>query len=442
MSRLLLCGAIIVALWSASVLSMTVFSDPPEAHMLLRSRRANSFLEELKPASKERECIEEICDFEEAREIFQTREATLEFWTVYSDGNQCNSNMCVHGACVDLFQAYACRCNPGYEGKYCDQPQTATNCSVDNGGCDHECSESVDGLLRSCSCVSGYQLHDNSRRCEPKGLSSCGQLLISRSSYSKPMDGLLPWMVGGEVGKKGESPWQVLLLNARGRFHCGGVLIDESWVLTAAHCLDSSLRFSVRLGDYERLRVEGTEVTLRVLKTFRHPNYDSRTVDNDIALMRLETPAPLSQYIVPVCLPGHDMAERVLHLNGTLTVVTGWGKDDLDSAHYSSALNVIKVPLVDHDICAHQMSLNISNNVLCAGILGQKTDACEGDSGGPMVTLYRDTWFLIGLVSWGEGCGQEDKLGIYTKVSNYNEWIHRVRDEWDKAHHPQEPPSV
>ncbi|XP_035526847.1 vitamin K-dependent protein C [Morone saxatilis] len=442
MSHLVLCVSVIVTLWSASVLSLSVFSDPPKAHMLLRSRRANSFLEEMKPASMERECVEEKCDFEEAREIFQTREATLEFWTVYTDGNQCNSNMCVHGACVDLYQAYACRCDRGYEGKYCDQPQTATNCSVDNGGCDHECSESTDGLTRTCSCVSGYKLHDNSRKCEPKGPSSCGQLLIGRSSYTKPLDGLLPWMVGGEVGKKGESPWQVLLLNARGRFHCGGVLIDERWVLTAAHCLDNSLRFRVRLGDYERHKDEGTEMTLRVTKVYKHPDYDSRTVDNDIALLLLENPARLSQYIVPVCLPGHEMAERVLHLNGTLTVVSGWGKDDLDSTHFSSALNVIKVPLADRDVCIRQMSHNISNNVLCAGILGQRKDACEGDSGGPMVTLYRDTWFLIGLVSWGEGCGREDKLGIYTKVSNYNEWINKVREEWDKGQHPQATPSV
>ncbi|CAJ1073065.1 vitamin K-dependent protein C [Xyrichtys novacula] len=435
MSRLL-CLSVILALWSASVISMSVFSDPPEAHMLLRTRRANSFLEELKPGSMERECVEEICDFEEAREIFQVREATLEFWTVYSDGNQCRSNLCVHGRCVDLYQDYACRCEPGYEGKYCEHPQTATNCSVDNGGCDHDCTESEDGKSRSCSCVDGYKLLSNSKTCEAKGRLSCGQLLIYRSSYSGPIVGPMPWTVGGEVGKRGESPWQVLLLNARGRFQCGGVLIDESWVLTAAHCLEDNLRFRVRLGDYERTRDEGSEVTLKVIQTFRHPNYDRLTVDNDIALMRLETPAPFSDYILPVCLPGREMAERVLHLNGTQTVVTGWGKDDTENGHISSALNVIKVPLVDRETCSHQMSNNISTNMLCAGILGKSIDACEGDSGGPMVTLYRDTWFLVGLVSWGERCGLVDKLGIYTKVSNYNQWIKEVQEEWDKTHHP------
>lgn len=172
-------------------------------------------------------------------------------------------------------------------------------------------------------------------------------------------------------------------------------------------------------------------------KTFKHPNYyNGQTVDNDIALMRLENPAPFSEFILPICVPGSEMAKRVLHQNGTITVVTGWGKDD--SNRYSSALNVIKVPLVTHSVCNSHMSHNVSDNFLCAGILGQRKDACEGDSGGPMVTLYRNTWFLVGLVSWGEGCGMEDKLGIYTKVSNYNEWINSIREEWDKTHHPPE----
>ncbi|KAM3605143.1 uncharacterized protein V6R79_021365 [Siganus canaliculatus] len=439
MSRLLVYAAVIVALWSASALSVSVFSDPAQAHMLLRSRRANSFLEELKPPSKERECVEERCDFEEAREIFQTREATLEFWTVYTDGNQCHTHKCINGTCEDKHQGYVCRCLPGYEGQFCDHVQTANNCSVDNGDCDHDCQDGEGGLRRSCSCVRGYKLQDDGRKCQPIGRSSCGQLLIDRTPYSVPSDGLMPWMIGGEVGKKGESPWQVLLLNPRGRFHCGGVLIDENWVMTAAHCLSNNLKFRVRLGDYERYKFEGDEVTLKVVKAIPHPNFlhTSELVDNDIALLRLETPAPLSNYIVPVCLPGRRLAEQVLHLNGTVTVVTGWGRESLNSSRYSSALNVIEIPLVDREICTQKMINRISDNVLCAGILGQSVDACDGDSGGPMVVLYRDTWFLVGLVSWGEGCGQLDKLGIYTKVSNYYEWIDQVREDWDRSHPPQ-----
>lgn len=185
-------------------------------------------------------------------------------------------------------------------------------------------------------------------------------------------------------------------------------------------------------GDYERLRGEGTEVTLKVAKTFKHPDYDRRSADNDISLLRLDTPAPLSDYIVPVCLPGPRLAQE-LQRNGTMTVVSGWGKEDLQSSRFSSALNVIKVPLVDSEVCQRQMNHNISANMICAGVVGQRMDACEGDSGGPMVTLYRHTWFLLGLVSWGEGCGDLDKLGVYTKVSNYLDWIEQVQEGWDKS---------
>ncbi|KAJ8357853.1 hypothetical protein SKAU_G00206470 [Synaphobranchus kaupii] len=430
MGQTLFCISVLVALWSTRVIGMSVFYSGPQANAVLRTKRANSFLEELKPASKERECVEEVCDFEEACEIFQTREATIEFWTVYTDGNQCEKNPCVNGTCVDQFQSYACKCNPGFEGRNCDQSSTASNCTLDNGDCDHVCREREDGKSRFCSCLPGYRLQDDSRTCLPSEVYACGQLVAPRVSDNKPKVGLQPWLVGGEVGKKGESPWQVLVLNELGRFHCGGVLIDQYWVLTAAHCLEKSTRFSVRLGDYERFKFEGTEMTIPVEEAISHPNYNTDTVDNDIALLRLHQPTHYSQYIVPVCLPDRALAEQVLHRNGTRTIVTGWGKQDELKKHYTSALSFISIPLVGHAQCARSMENNVTQNVLCAGKLGQREDACEGDSGGPMVTRHRGTWYVIGLVSWGEGCGRREKLGIYTKVSNYMEWIDSVRSGW------------
>ncbi|KAL6468287.1 hypothetical protein MHYP_G00239640 [Metynnis hypsauchen] len=384
---------LLISLWAATALSMSVFYSSPKAHMLLRTKRANSFLEEIKPPSLERECMEEQCDFEEAREIFQTRESTLEFWTRYVE-------------------------------------TTSFNCSVNNGDCNQDCLERKDKTGRFCSCIPGYQLHENAKNCTPKSQDSCGQILIAKSAIStKPRPILQPWLVGAEVGRKGESPWQALILNAKGKFHCGGVLIDESWILTAAHCLETSLRFSVRLGDYLRFKKEDSEVTIPVSKIVSHPKYNPVTVDNDIALLRLATPVKFTDYILPACLPSRSLAERVLHLNGTQTVVTGWGKQNETASHYSSTLGFINVPLVDHAECARHMVNNLTQNVLCAGIIGKVRDACKGDSGGPMMTQYHNTWFLIGLVSWGEGCGHTDKLGIYTKVSNYLEWIDSVRKE-------------
>ncbi|XP_077050067.1 vitamin K-dependent protein C [Siphateles boraxobius] len=434
MRSLFLCISVLVVMWSDRALCKSVFSNSPKAHMLLRSRRANTFMEEVKAPSLERECKEELCDFEEAREIFKTREATLEFWTVYKDGDQCASNPCVHGHCVDLIQDYSCTCHSGFEGRQCDLQRTASNCSVNNGHCDHECHEREDGLARTCSCIEGYQLQDNSRKCTAKNEASCGQIRIVKSFYkNKPLVGLQPWVVGGTVGKKGESPWQALILNNQGKFHCGGVLIDENWVLTAAHCLETSTRFSVRLGDYDRFKMEKTEMTLPVKQAITHPEYNPYTVDNDIALLRLAAPAKFSTYILPACLPSQDLAERMLHRNGTITVVTGWGKDNETAHHFSSTLNFIEIPIMDKSECSKHMMNNLTENMLCGGVLGQIKDACEGDSGGPMMTLFHDTWFLVGLVSWGEGCGQRHKFGIYTKVSGYLDWINRVRQGRDKV---------
>lgn len=191
--------------------------------------------------------------------------------------------------------------------------------------------------------------------------------------------------------------------------------------------------FCFSSGDYDRFKHEQTEMTLLVKQHITHPQYNPITVDNDIALLQLSGPAKFSQYILPACLPSHDLAERMLHRNGTLTIVTGWGKDNETAQRFSSTLNFMEIPIVDHKECSKHMMNNLTQNMLCAGVLGQIKDACEGDSGGPMMTLFHDTWFLVGLVSWGEGCGQKNKLGIYTKVSSYLDWIDSVRQGQGKA---------
>lgn len=155
-----------------------------------------------------------------------------------------------------------------------------------------------------------------------------------------------------------------------------------------------------------------------------HPNYSKSTTDNDIALLRLAQPAVLSQTIVPICLPDSGLAERELTQVGQETVVTGWGYRSETKRNRTFVLNFINIPVAPHNECIQAMHNMVSENMLCAGILGDTRDACEGDSGGPMVASFRGTWFLVGLVSWGEGCGRLHNYGIYTKVSRYLDWIH------------------
>uniref|UniRef100_A0A8D1ILV8 Vitamin K-dependent protein C n=1 Tax=Sus scrofa TaxID=9823 RepID=A0A8D1ILV8_PIG len=167
---------IIWAVSSTPVPPDSVFSSSQRAHQVLRSKRANSFLEELRPSSLERECKEETCDFEEAREIFQNTENTMAFWSKYHDGDQCavsppehlcDSPCCGRGTCIDGLGGFRCDCAQGWEGRFCLHEVRFSNCSTENGGCAHYCLEEEGG--RRCRCAPGYRLGDDHLQCEPKG---------------------------------------------------------------------------------------------------------------------------------------------------------------------------------------------------------------------------------------------------------------------------------
>ncbi|XP_054555579.1 vitamin K-dependent protein C isoform X2 [Talpa occidentalis] len=416
-----------------------VFSSSQHAHQVLRIRkRANTFLEELRASSLERECMEEICDFEEALEVFQNVDDTLAFWYKYHDEDQCStappehpcdSPCCGHGRCIDGLGAFTCDCGQGWEGRYCLHEARFSNCSVDNGGCAHHCLEEAGG--RRCSCAPGYRLGDDHRRCQPAVKFPCGrpgkQVEKRRKNLkrdTKQEDKVDPRLVMGTLTGWGESPWQVILLDSKKKLACGAVLIHTSWVLTAAHCMEDSKKLIARLGEYDLRRWENSEVDLGIKEVLIHPNYSKSTTDNDIALLRLDRPATLSQTIVPICLPDSGLSERELTKVGQETVVTGWGYRSETKRNRTYVLNFIKIPVAPHSECVQAMNNLVSENMLCAGILGDPRDACEGDSGGPMVASFHDTWFLVGLVSWGEGCGRLHNYGVYTKVSRYLDWIH------------------
>lgn len=163
---------------------------------------------------------------------------------------------------------------------------------------------------------------------------------------------------------------------------------------------------------------------LDIKEVLVHPNYSRSTTDNDIALLRLARPAPLSRAVVPVCLPSSGLAERELTKVGRETVVTGWGHRSEAKRNRTFVLSFIRIPVAPRNECVQAMRNVVTDNMLCAGILGDPRDACEGDSGGPMVASFHDTWFLVGLVSWGEGCGRLHNYGVYTRVSRYLDWIH------------------
>lgn len=167
---------------------------------------------------------------------------------------------------------------------------------------------------------------------------------------------------------------------------------------------------------------EGTEQLIQVSEIFMHENYVTNTADNDIALLRLATPIVYTPYAVPICLPTRRMAERNLW-TVSLHTVSGWGRRS-ENGPTSSLLRRVKVPWIPMQQCIAESGVVLTENMFCAGYIDGQQDSCKGDSGGPLVTKYKETAFLLGIVSWGKGCARPGNYGIYTRVSKYLEWIH------------------
>uniref|UniRef100_A0A3B3SLZ3 Coagulation factor IX n=1 Tax=Paramormyrops kingsleyae TaxID=1676925 RepID=A0A3B3SLZ3_9TELE len=394
---------------------------------LKRQKRYNTPFEEIKQGNLERECHEEMCSFEEAREVFEDGEKTV-------DGDQCLSSPCQNGAeCKDAISSYICWCPVGFSGKNCEIGE----CDMDNGGCVHFCKpDKFRGAV--CECAAGYKLAGDGRTCDPEGDFPCGRLAVNvisalsgRSAQADlPEENLndtinnsllleLPsWrIVGGNEVTPGEIPWQVALIdNDKRVIFCGGSILSERWVITAAHCLEKITidSFFVRVGEHNVHRNEGTEDDYEISEWQVHNSYNASKsrFNHDIALLRLKTAIVFSDFILPICLGPKKFTEAVLE-SGIRSLVSGWGRVRFAGAE-SPVMQKVEVPYVQRTVCKDSSSSHISRYMFCAGYLHEHKDACQGDSGGPHASKYRDTWFLTGIVSWGEECAKDGKFGVYT----------------------------
>ncbi|XP_078578599.1 plasminogen-like [Branchiostoma floridae x Branchiostoma japonicum] len=243
------------------------------------------------------------------------------------------------------------------------------------------------------------------------GDGSCGVPAISP---------ILSRVVGGEDARQGSWPWQVSMLLYGSSHVCGGSIIAPNWIATAAHCVDSNRspsQWTIRVGSYRRQNTDSTQRDHAVSRVIMHERYNSNLIDNDIALMKLSSSITFDDYASPVCLPTVDAPD------GTMCYTTGWG-----STGGSGLPNILqqgKVPVVGRSTCNSGSYYNgqITNNMICAGYTQGGVDACQGDSGGPFVCNYSGQWTLDGVVSWGYGCAQAYKPGVYTRVTNYISWI-------------------
>ncbi|GCB81523.1 hypothetical protein scyTo_0022524, partial [Scyliorhinus torazame] len=179
--------------------------------------------------------------------------------------------------------------------------------------------------------------------------------------------------------------------------------------------------------EFDVKKEENTEQRLEVMAAVPHHRFFHKTYDNDIAVLVLKNPMQFNKNVVPICLPQREFAETVL-MKMPDALVSGWGRI-FDHGMTANKLQRLKVPYVDRTKCIESSKYPVSQNMFCAGYKDESKDACQGDSGGPHVTKHKNTWFLTGVVSWGEGCGQKGKYGIYTKVARYIKWLKMVMRE-------------
>lgn len=273
-------------------------------------------------------------------------------------------------------------------------------------------------------------------------VSTFGQECGKRFATQKFDSDLATWIIGGEKGVRGAYPWLVSFQWKRrlvNQHNCGGTIISPDWIVTAAHCIFGQdgkypAQFRIVAGEYSLTSEEGSEQVRDVIRIFMHHGYDEDSSKNDIAVLKLSSPLSFNEFVQPACLPKQSQSE--LYKVGAKGFISGWGSITPSSGildkrpkEMPDIFKAAEIPIMDFDVCnsAGHLRNMMFPGMFCAGYEVGGVDSCQGDSGGPFVSAdSQGKMTLIGVTSWGIGCGQARKPGVYAKVVDYVPWIQKM----------------
>ncbi|XP_071978921.1 serine protease 27-like [Engystomops pustulosus] len=279
-----------------------------------------------------------------------------------------------------------------------------------------------------------------------RGITLLGAVACVLLARSTAASNDLNRIYGGTNSKEGEWPWQVSV-QGNGSHFCGGSVISNQWVLSAAHCFDGNTDptfIRVVLGMYQLDNPTSYEISSTVEQIILHPDFVKIGDKGDIALMKLSSPVNYNQYIQAIRLPDEASSFPC----GYFCWTTGWGATENGSSPTNGILQKVSVPLMNYKTCDQMYHVSSAENAstvlvhdyeICAGYVDGKKDSCPGDSGGPLACNIQGAWYQAGVVSWGEGCGTPLRPGVYSLLPVYQRWIQQYVPNLEFAKIPNVP---